>query len=138
VTSPIEYVETLARALDADDYVAAASTMSESVEYTIGDQVIRGPEAVVASYRAASEMAHRLFDEVGYDHVVMPTDDPNSFRVSYSDVLTVGGETLTHAAEQRVTVLPAEGVVRIVNIDLPGERESVDQFLERHGISPHG
>ena len=134
MNSPIEYVEALAQALDDDDYVTAASTMAEHVEYSIGDQLMYGPQAVVASYRASSEMARRLFDQVGFGHEVVPTDDPYSFRVTYSDVLTVGDETLTHTAEQQVTVAPDEGVVRIINLDLPGEREKVDRFMARHGL----
>jgi hypothetical protein len=108
--------------------------MAEHVEYSIGDQLMYGPQAVVASYRASSEMARRLFDQVGFGHEVVPTDDPYSFRVTYSDVLTVGDETLTHTAEQQVTVAPDEGVVRIINLDLPGEREKVDRFMARHGL----
>lgn len=133
--SPIELAETLARALDADDYTAAASTMAEDVEYTIGDESFRGPDAVVASYRAASDMAHRLFDQVRYDHQVMTTADRNVFRISYSDELTVGDETLGHKAEQHVTVTPGVGVIRIVNVDVAGEKEKVDAFMERHGLS---
>jgi hypothetical protein len=134
----IEYVETLAQALDADDYEAAAATMADDVVYTIGDRVLYGPAEVVASYRDASAMARRLFDEVAYDHEVFPTDDPNTFRVSYSDILTVGGETLAHMAEQHVTVSPGAGVTTIVNVDVPGEREKVDEFLTRHGLSREG
>lgn len=131
----VEYVERLARALDDDDYRIAASTLAERVEYTIGERVLYGPIAVVASYREASEMAHRLFDGVGYGHEVVPTEDPHSFRIRYWDELTIAGETLTHRAEQHVTVAPDEGVVRITNVDLPGEREKVDEFLARHGRS---
>lgn len=133
--SPIDIVSRLAEALDRDDYETAGSAMADRVEYSIGDQVLVGPEAVVDSYRAASEMAHRLFDRVEYGHRVMTTDDPNAFRVSYSDTLTISGETLKHMAEQHVTVAPGEGVVRIVNVEVPGEREKVDAFLERHGLS---
>ncbi len=133
--APIEYVETLARALDADDYEMAASVLSDQVEYSIGGDVFNGPVAVLASYREASEMAHRLFDNVSYGHEVNATDDPLSFRVSYSDELTVGEETLKHMAEQHVTVAAEEGVVKIVNVDLPGEREKVDAFMTRHGLS---
>lgn len=133
--SPIDLVERLAVALDGDDYPTAASVMAERVRYTIGDQELTGPDAVVASYRTASEMAHRLFDQVEYGHSVIPTDDPHTFRVSYSDTLTVAGETLRHMAEQEVTVAPDAGVVRIVNVELPGEKEKVDAFLERHGLS---
>jgi hypothetical protein len=133
--TPIEYVEALARALDEDDYETAAEMMSDRVDYRIGVESIRGPDAVVASYRAASEMAHRLFDQVAYDHRVVPTDDPHVFRVSYSDILTLNGETMTHQAEQHVTLDPNQGVIGIVNIELPGERERVDAFLARHGKS---
>lgn len=135
MTAPIEYVETLARALDADNYEMAASVLSDQVEYSIGGDVMNGPAAVLASYRDASEMAHRLFDSVAYGHVVNATDDPLVFRVSYSDELTVGEETLKHMAEQHVTVAADEGVVKIVNVDLPGEREKVDEFMTRHRLS---
>ena len=135
MTSPLEYVEILARALDADDYETAASSLADHVEYTVGDEAIVGPEAVISSYRAASEMAHRLFDKVGYDHETYPTDDPNTFRVGYTDELTIGGESLVHSAEQRVTVSGDDGVVRIINVEIPGEREKVDELLNRHGLS---
>jgi hypothetical protein len=138
MTSPIEFVEALAQALDADDYEAAAATMADDVVYTIGDRVLHGPEDIVASYRDASAMARRLFDEVEYDHEVFPTEDPNTFRVSYSDILTAGGETLAHMAEQHVTVSSESGVTNIVNVDVPGEREKVDEFLTRHGLSRDG
>lgn len=136
--TPIEYVERLATALDGDDYATAAELLADDIVYLIGDETLRGPDAVVASYRAASEMAHRLFDAVEYDHRVIPTDDPNSFRVDYSDILTVNGETHHHRAEQRVTVTGGEGVTEIVNVEVPGEREKVDEFLNRHGLSRHG
>ncbi len=135
MNSPIELVEKLAEALDGDDYATAASVMADRVEYTIGDKHVSGADAVVGSYREASEMAHRLFDRVEYSHHVMPTDDANTFRVSYSDTLTVAGETLNHMAEQHVTVSPDKGVVRIVNVEVPGEREKVDAFLERHSLT---
>lgn len=135
MSSPIEYVNALADALDADDFETAAANMADGVVYTIGDRVFGGPDAIVASYRESSEMARRLFDEVGYDHVVFPTDDPNTFRVSYSDILTVDGDVLTHMAEQHLTVAPGVGVVRIVNVEVPGERERLDEFLAGHGLS---
>lgn len=132
---PAEVAERLATALDQDDYQTVASVLAEEVRYSIGEEVLVGREAVVESYRTASEMAHRLFDQVEYGHTVFTTDDPNTFRISYTDTLTIGEESLTHMAEQHLTVATEEGVTRIVNVDLPGEREAVDAFLERHGLS---
>ena len=134
MTSPAEVAERLANALDHDDYETAASVLADRVRYSIGDEALVGREAVVESYRTASEMAHRLFDRVEYGHSVFATDTPNTFRISYSDKLTLGDESLTHMAEQQVTVAD-EGVTRIINVELPGEREAVDAFLERHGLS---
>jgi len=130
-----EVAERLAIALDQDDYETVASVLAEEVSYSIGEDVLVGREEVVGSYRAASEMARRLFDRVEYGHVVFATDDPDTFRISYSDRLTIGDESLTHMAEQHVTVAMEEAVTRIVNVELPGEREAVDAFLERHGLS---
>lgn len=135
MTEPIWYVETLARALDGDDYETVVSVLSPDVEYSIGDESYRGPGAVAASYRAASEMAHRLFDQVVYGHEVLVSDQTQLFRVRYTDDLTVGGETLRHVAEQHVTVSEGDGVTHIRNVDLPGEREKVDAFMARHGLS---
>ncbi len=128
-------MEALASALDADDYETAAANMADEVVYAIGDDVFEGPDAIVASYRQASQLARRLFDEVGYGHVVFPTENPNTFRVAYSDVLTVDGEVLDHMAEQHLTVAPGVGVVRIVNVEVPGEREKLDEFLTSHGLT---
>lgn len=135
MASTIEYVETLAQALDTDDYETAASVMSPDVEYVIGDQTLVGPAPIVASYRSASEMAHRIFDAVGYDHEIVPTDDPNLFHINYADILTIGEETLAHRALQHVRAEEGKGVVHIINVDVPGEREQVDAFLARHGRS---
>lgn len=42
---------------------------------------------------------------------------------------------MNHMAEQHVTVAPGDGVVRIVDVDLPGEHEKVDRFMTRHRLS---
>lgn len=133
--TPIEHVEKLANALDQDDYTTVTGVLSDDVVYRVGDRVLTGRDAVIASYAAASEMAHRLFDDVEYDHRVIATDDPHVFRVMYSDLLTVAGETHTHRAEQHVTVLPDVGVVAILDVEVAGEREKIDEFMARHGLS---
>lgn len=132
---PREYIETLAAALDSDDYETAKSAFAESVSYVIGEETLLGPDRIVASYREASEMAHRIFDDVGYDHQVHGTDDPEQFIVAYQDILTIGNETLTHQARQHVRAQTDKGVVHIVNVEVPGESERVDEFLARHGRS---
>ena len=48
VMSPSEYVESLADALDADDFETAAARMTDDVVYTIGDREIEaGPGEIL-------------------------------------------------------------------------------------------
>lgn len=130
-----DVVESLATALDEDDYESARAVLAPEIVYEIGDETLVGREAVVASYRSASEMAHELFDGVGYGHEIVAAVDEATFRIRYLDLLTAGGESHSHYAEQEITVDPELGVVRIVHIPLPGEREKVDAFMARHNIS---
>ena len=129
-----DLVEKLAQALDDDDYEAAGAVLAPNVTYDVGGDTIRGREAVLASYRRASEMAHELFDEVGYDHEVK-SESSGRFRIHYGDVLTLAGEVMRHRAEQVVTTEPNRGIIHIEDCPVPGERERVDEFLERHGLS---
>lgn len=128
-------VRRLAVALDSDDYETAFSTLAKDVQYELGAETLVGPQAVVDSYQAASVMAHDLFDQVGYDHEIVESSPDGEFTINYEDILTIGDETLVHHARQKLKVDPAIGVTHIFNIELPGERERVDEFLHRHGKS---
>ena len=130
-----DLVSRLAVALDSDDYVTALSTLADDVRYEVGGETLIGPQAVVDSYEAASIMAHKLFDEVGYDHEIVQSSPEGDFTINYVDILTIDDETLVHHARQKLTVDPNNGVTHIVNVELPGERDKVDAFLERHGKS---
>ena len=132
---PYETVETLASALDNDDYETVVSLLSKDVSYHLGDKILTGPEAVAASYRDSSEMARRIFDSVEYGHGEPETTDGRIFAIAYTDTLTIGEETLVHNAHQTVTVDRGKGVIHIINDEVPGESVRVDEFLERHGRS---
>lgn len=129
-----DIVERLATALDSDDYRSAAGVLAQDMVYQLGTKILVGPEAAIESYRAASKQAHHLFDRVHYDHEIIESDG-STFRVKYLDILFIDDERLVHHAEQLVTVDPDLEVVRIINVDVPGEREKVDEFLARHGRS---
>ena len=128
----------MATALDHDDYEGAHGLLHPEVVYEIGEETLHGPDAVVESYRSSSEMAHGLFDTVGYGHEIVETEGP-TFTVRYRDVLTVDGETHTHFARQEMTVGSDRTVARIVDRPVPGERAKVDEFMARHDlIRPDG
>lgn len=136
-TRPVDVADRLAQALDDDDYETARALLSPHVVYEVGDETLVGPDAVVDSYRAASTMGRQMFDELGYGHETPTPVGEGSFEVRYTDVLTIDDDTHVHYARQEITVGDG-GVTRIVDRPVPGEREKVDEFISRHGISRPG
>lgn len=129
-----EVVEKLALALDSDDYETARSVLSEDITYEVKGETLTDPDAVVDSYRMASKQAHEIFDRVEYDHELDVDDGSGTYTMNYTDILTIGDETLVHHARQIIRVSDGK-VDHIVNVEIPGERENVDEFLARHGRS---
>jgi hypothetical protein len=127
-------VASLARALDADDFAAVRAHLDEDCVYETGRETLRGPEAIVASYAAASTWAHRTFDEVRYESELEPVSGA-TVPVRFTDYLMkAGGRWHRHRCRQAFTVGPAGRVARIVHHDLPGEREALDAYFAEVGV----
>jgi hypothetical protein len=126
-------VAELADALDADDFDGVQRRLANDCVYRIGGQRHVGPEAVVASYRDGSQLARRLFDKVIFTHEIVSEPSADSVLVDYRDELIAGGEWFSHRSRQRITV---EGglVSRITDIPIPGEKEALAAFMQRHQI----
>jgi hypothetical protein len=130
----VALVETLADALDADDFVTVRDLLAADCTYLIEGERHEGPDAVVSSYRAGSQLARRLFDDVEFRHTSFAGPTANELRVRYEDRLRAGDEVLVHVTEQDVTVDPSRGVTRIVDRPVPGEHARLEAFMARHGI----
>jgi len=128
-------VSRLAHALDADDFTAARACLAEECVYVAPDGTKRGPDAIVASYAAASAWAQRTFDEVRYASEVGEPMGPTVPVVFTDYVLRAGGRWHRHRCRQEFTVGANGAVVRITHHDLPGERERLDAYLRECGIA---
>jgi ketosteroid isomerase-like protein len=127
-----DVAEAFARALDADDYAAARPLLAPDCVYVIGDRRYDGPEAILESYRASSEKARAFFDEVVFDSTVTLLGD-GRLAADYVDRLRIGERWLDHRARQILHVRPGDGIVRIEDEGIPGERERLDAFLAEAG-----
>lgn len=127
-------VEALADALDADDFGSVESHLHPQVTYRIGGTEHCGPRDVVASYRAGSALARRLFDRVEFAHTIVGLVGERTVRVDFVDVLGAGGDALEHHSVQDVTVDADGSVVEIVDHPVEGEAARLEEFLARHGL----
>ena len=132
----VDITTRLASLLDAADHEQAAQLLAPDCVYDFRGSEMNGREAIMASYDAAHEEAVKTFDEVGYDSAVRAdADDASSAIIRYGDILTKNGVTHRHECEQRITINRESGLVtRIQHIDLPGERDRLNEFLVSVGL----
>jgi hypothetical protein len=125
--------ERFARALDREDYDAAALYLAPDCEYSIRGRVHRGSQAVLASYREAGEWGAANLDGVRFESSVRAAGDGGAI-VTFVDHIEHRGQRHTHRCEQRLEFDTAGLVRRIEHVDLPGEREALEGFLRSAGV----
>jgi hypothetical protein len=126
--------ERFARALDRCDFAEAGRYLSTDCHYQTGHEELIGPEAVLASYSENAEWASRALERVVYESEIEAGAGSNP-TVLFIDRITQGGHIHEYRCRQRLSVNYAGKIVRIVHEELPGERERLDEFLRRCGIS---
>ena len=126
--------ERFAAALDREDYAAAAACLAPDCEYEFRGRVLRGPEAVLASYREAGEWGAGKLDEVRYESSVRAGPGDGA-TVTFVDHLEHRGARHTHRCEQQLDFAADGRIRRIEHVDLPGEREALEGFFSRVGIA---
>ncbi len=117
-------VEAFAKALDADDFDAAAALLTPDCRYEVRGKVLTGPDAIIASYAEATREASRRFDAHSYDSAVAGT------VILFSDHLVLGSEQHTFQCRQHLTLDAQDRITQIRHEDLPGRREALDAWIE--------
>ncbi len=122
-----------ARALDRDDYNAAAKILAPECAYATGDGVIFGIQPILDSYARNSEWARTHLDTVEYNSTLARADE-HSASIMFLDRIAKGSESFEHRCEQTFHVDARGLITRIEHHDLPGERDKLNAFFEKCGI----
>jgi hypothetical protein len=118
-----EIAARFASALDADDFAAARVLLAPECRYEVRGSVLIGPDAILESYRVASEGGKREFDRLTYASCVIRAEG-DSATIEFADHIERAGSSHTFRSHQHLTL--ANGViVAIRHEDLPGEREKL-------------
>jgi len=118
--------------LDTDDFASLAPMLAAACVYDTGRGALVGPEAIVASYRGASDRARASLDAMRFESELIAADE-RSAVVLFRDHITLRGRTHVHTCHQRVEFAPDGTVTCIEHRELPGERERLEAFLARGG-----
>jgi hypothetical protein len=126
--------ERLAIALDRDDYAAATKCLATDCRYETAKQTFCGLNAVLQSFREASEWAHANLEEIVFTHSIEPCPDCTAV-IRFVDHIRHGSRQLRHECLMHVTVDTNQSISRLRLEDLPGEPARVAEFMTAIGLS---
>jgi hypothetical protein len=127
-------VSRFAKALDAEDYDAARLLLASACAYETASGTLAGPDAILQSYREAGAAARRKLDAVEFSSSVAAVT-PSEAVITFTDRIVCRGEGHEYRCAQRAWVT-AQGLIdRIRHEELPGQREALQAFFARHGVT---
>ena len=129
----VDVVERFAASLDAEDYQAVATLLSEECEYAIRGRSYFGPTAIIELYRETGDCAKRDVDNVKYESAVRSLAH-NLAVIHFKDHLCHNGRHFTFECQQLVEVGDDSLITRIEHVDLAGQREALAQFMQQIGV----
>ena len=115
----------------------AGPMLAEDCIYTIRGHVYTGRDAIMATYVNSDRNAQKKFDRVEYESEVNPSDD-GRYVIQYLDRLTHNDQVHEHRCKQILSFDETGVICRIEHVDLPGESEALESYLDRVGLTLDG
>ena len=128
-----EVAKTFVSMLNRSDFEGARRVLAPHCVYEMREDLLVGPDAILASYRGSDDLARGTLDFIQYESHVRET--PSSWAIGYIDRIQHEGKSLVHRCKQIVEIGVHGLIERIVHCDLPGEVEALNSFFKEVGIS---
>lgn len=132
--NPIALAERFAQALDEEDYTSAAALIASTCVYTTGEETHRGPAAIIASYRSHGNWAAQHLEQVRYESRVR-AGERGGVVVTFVDHVEHAGHAHTYQCEQHLSFDEQALISAIQHVELPGEREGLQEFFVAVGLA---
>jgi hypothetical protein len=133
VISPEDSIDRFALALDRDDFDSAITMLSADCVYETAAETLSGPEAVIKSFRDATQWAHKNLDTIIYVHSIEPCQDCDG-AIRFIDDVTHSGKSMQHQCLMHVSLTELGLISKLRLEDLPGEKQKVSDFLQAVGV----
>jgi len=128
-----QIVVAFARALDRDDFDAAAELLSPKCLYTSSTRKAVGADDILASFRRNTEWARATFDLMECRSEFEELDDRRTV-VTYVVRVVRRGQSHEYRSRLRVTTDGDGRIVRLRPEALPGESEDLERFYARTNV----
>ncbi|MHC5112740.1 MAG: nuclear transport factor 2 family protein [Planctomycetota bacterium] len=129
----IAIADRFAKALDVDDFDTARGLLAVDCTYDAPRSRISGADAIIASYEVNAAWARSSFDELKFESRVAELS-PGVIRITYTDITEHGGQRHVYQCCQDVHMGDDGLIGHIVHVEIPGQKESLDEFTARVGV----
>ena len=122
------------RALDQDDFETAKSLLSDSCEYFIGEDVLKGPQAIVDSYEKNMLEGRAKLDELEWGKSEVSQINERSYYVHFTDYLGHKGKKHIFRCKQLLNLDENGMIVLIRHISDEEEEGKLGAFYVKVGL----
>jgi hypothetical protein len=129
----VDLIERFASALDRDDFDLAITMLGSDCIYETASETLQGPEAVIKSFKDATEWAHKNLDSIIYLHTIEECQDCKN-AIRFVDDVVHRGKQMRHQCLMHVTTGDKGKITKLRLEDLPGEKQKVADFLQVVGV----
>lgn len=133
MTQTLPLATRFSTALDEENYPAAAACLARNCVYETRGETYRGVCEIIGSYWEHGDWATRNLDSVRYESIIREGVD-GQIIVEFLDHIEHGGRAHTYRCEQRLTFDDSGRISRIVQVDLPGERDRLRLYFRQVGL----
>jgi len=119
--------------LDNDEFEITKIILSDDCEYLIGNDVLKGPDAICDSYEQNMVEGRKKLDKLEWGQSEIEEIKDSEYYVHFTDYLTHQGVDYTHRCKQRLRIKDQK-IVSIEHVDDPEEQERLNEYYKSVGI----
>lgn len=120
--------------LDVDDFPTTAMLLSDDCTYDIGNEVLRGPDAICNSYEQNMIAGRKKLDKLEWGKSRIEPLNDNEYYVHFTDYLTHKGKDYTHRCKQKLTINNDSKITHIQHIHDEEEQLRLDDYYRSVGL----
>lgn len=133
--SELDLVNAFAEALSKEQFKTALQYLSTHCIYTIGEQVIEGPHAILKSFQKNASWARDKFEKVVYSNQV-ESASAHQYIITSLDCISSKNNQIEYKSQYIIEVAMGK-IIQITYREISGESEALKQFLIKIGFSGH-
>lgn len=130
----IEIAKQFGASLDEDNFELTKTLLSADCKYTIGAEVLHGPDDIVGSYEKNMLEGREKLDGLVWGKSNVTQISTNEFLVHFTDYLTHKGIEYTHKCSQKLIFNKENKIDSIEHLQDEEEQSRLNKYYNKVGL----